>query len=121
MPGVTTIDFGHPDETRTFTHGRVDIVRVGPSTIAQLSLDPGWHWSEDVKPLAGTDTCQARHVGFMESGRLQVTMEDGTRLDIGPGETYVIEPGHDAKVVGNDPVVALEFATDTAERFARIP
>jgi hypothetical protein len=121
MSGVTTVDFGHPDETRTFDHGRVDIVRVGPSTIAQLSLEPGWHWSKDVKPLAGTDTCQARHVGFMESGRLHVMMEDGTEMDIGPGETYVIEPGHDAKVVGNEPIVALEFATETAERFARIP
>lgn len=120
MPGITTVDFSHPDETRTFNHGRVDIVRVGPSTIAQLSLEPGWHWKEDVKPLAGTDTCQARHVGFMESGRLHVMMDDGTELDIGPGETYVIEPGHDARVVGNEPIVALEFATETAERFARI-
>jgi hypothetical protein len=60
MSGVTTIDFEHPDETRTITHGRVDIVRVGPSTIAQLSLEPGWHWSEDVKPLAGTSASWSR-------------------------------------------------------------
>ncbi|HET9662472.1 MAG TPA: cupin domain-containing protein [Thermomicrobiales bacterium] len=121
MAGVTTIDFDHPDDTRTFSHGRVDIVRVGPSTIARLSLEPGWHWSEHVKPVAGTETCQARHVGFMESGRLHVMMEDGTQMDIGPGETYVIEPGHDAEVIGNNPIVALEFATETAEGFARVP
>lgn len=119
MSGVVTIDFDHPDETRAFPHGRVDIVRAGPSTIAQLSLEPGWHWKEDVKPLAGTDTCQARHVGYMESGRLQVTMADGTKLEIGPGETYVIDPGHDARVIGNEPVVALEFASQTAEGFAK--
>jgi len=121
VSGVTTIDFDHPDETRTFSHGRVEIVRVGPSTIARLSLEPGWHWSEHVKPLAGTETCQARHVGFMESGRLHVMMADGTQMDIGPGETYVIEPGHDAEVIGNESMVALEFATQAAEGFARIP
>ena len=84
----------------------------------ELSLEPGWHWSEDIKPLAGTDTCQARHVGFMESGSLHVMMADGA-MDIGPGETYVIEPGHDAEVAGNEPVVALEFATQTAEGLPR--
>jgi hypothetical protein len=120
MSGVTSVDFDHADETRTFNHGRVDIVRVGPSTMARLSLEPGWHWADDVKPLAGTDSCQSRHVGFMDSGHLHVVMEDGTELDIGPGETYVIEPGHDAMVVGNEPLVALEFATETAERYARI-
>ena len=57
----------------------------------------------------------------MESGRLHVMMADGTDLVIGPGETYVIEPGHDAEVAGSEPVVALEFATQTAEAFARIP
>ncbi len=120
MSGATTIDFDHPDDTRTFTHGHVDIVRVGPSTIARLSLEPGWHWGDDVKPLAGTETCQARHVGVMRSGRLHVTMDDGTEVDIGPGDTYVIEPGHDANVVGSEPVVALEFVSETAERFARV-
>ena len=119
MAGVTTIDFDHPDETRNFTHGQVDIVRVEPSSIARLSLQPGWHWAEDIKPIAGTETCQVRHVGYMVSGRMRVTMADGTQLDIGPGNSYVIEPGHDAEVVGGEQVVALEFATAAVETFAK--
>src|SRR5690349_3170460 len=102
MPGVTAIDFEHPDETRSFSHGRIDLVRVGPTSIARMSLEPGWHWAEHIKPVAGTDACQNRHVGYMESGHLRVTMADGSELDIGPGETYVIEPGHDAEVSGNE-------------------
>jgi mannose-6-phosphate isomerase-like protein (cupin superfamily) len=119
MAGVTTVDFDRPDETRSFTHGKVDIVRVGASSIARLSLQPGWHWGEDVKPIAGTETCQVRHVGYLVSGRMQVTTEDGTQLDIGPGESYVIEPGHDAEVVGQDELIALEFATQAVETFAK--
>jgi mannose-6-phosphate isomerase-like protein (cupin superfamily) len=119
MAGVTTVDFDRPDETRSFTHGKVDIVRVGASSIARLSLQPGWHWAEDVKPIAGTETCQVRHVGYLVSGRMQVTTEDGTQLDIGPGESYVIEPGHYAEVVGQDELIALEFATQAVETFAK--
>lgn len=119
MNGVTAIDFDHPDETRTFSHGRIDIVRVGPSSIARLSLEPGWHWEEHVKPVAGTDSCQTRHVGYLASGRLHITMENGSELEIRPGNSYVIEPGHDAFVAGNEPVIALEFATQTAEAFAK--
>ena len=119
MNGITTVAFGHPDETRSFSHGRVDIVRVGNSTMAQLSLEPGWHWEEDIKPLAGTERCQVRHVGYMIAGRLSVTMEDGSTQEITPGQTYVIEPGHDAAVVGNDVVLAVEFSTEAAETFAK--
>lgn len=119
MAGVSTIDFDRPDETRTFSHGRIDIVRVGSSSIARLSLEPGWHWDEHVKPVAGTETCQTRHVGYLAAGRLRVMMEDGTRLEIEPGESYVIEPGHDAEVIGNEPIIALEFVTQTAETFAK--
>ncbi len=119
MGGVTTVEFDRPDETRTFPHGQADIVRVGNATVARLSLDPGWHWASDVKPIAGTDTCQVRHVGYMVAGRLHVTMEDGTEQEIGPGQAYVIEPGHDARVVGNDKAISVEFSTPAAETFAK--
>ena len=119
MNGATTVAFDHPDETRTFPHGKTDIVRIGNATIAQLSLEPGWHWASDVKPIAGTETCQVHHVGYMVSGRLKVTMEDGTTQEIGPGQAYVIAPGHDAVVVGNDTVVGIEFSTPAAEIFAK--
>lgn len=119
MGGITSVDFDHPDETRSFPHGRADIVRVGPSTIARLTLEPGWHWATDVKPIAGTDTCQVRHVGYLVSGRLQVTLADGTVQEIGPGAAYVIEPGHDAVVAGNDQFVAVEYSTPAAETYAK--
>jgi hypothetical protein len=119
MAGITTVDFDHPDESRTFSHGRIDVVRVGPSSIARLTLEPGWHWADHVKPVAGTDTCQNRHVGYLISGRLHVVMADGTEADLGPGESYVIEPGHDAEVIGDDQFVALEFAAPSAESYAK--
>jgi hypothetical protein len=113
------IDFDHPDETRSFANGTSDIVHVGESTIARLTLQPGWHWGDDVKPLAGTDSCQLRHVGYLVSGRLKVTMDDGTETTNEAGRAYVIEPGHDAWTVGDETVVALEFATRSAETFAK--
>lgn len=119
MGGITTVAFDHPDETRSFNHGHVDIVRIGTSTVAQLSLDPGWHWADDVKPLAGTEHCQVRHVGYMVSGRLKVIMQDGTEQEVEAGHAYVIEPGHDAMVVGNDRMVAIEFSTEAAESYAK--
>lgn len=119
MGGIISIDFDHPSETRKFAHGHADIVRAGSSAIARLNLEPGWHWAEDVKPIAGTDTCQVRHVGYMESGRLKVTMADGEERELTPGAAYVIEPGHDAVVVGNEPVVAYEYSTVAAEAYAK--
>jgi hypothetical protein len=97
----------------------VEIVRIGSSTAARMTLEPGWRWSECIKPLAGTDSCQLRHVGIVQSGRMHVTHDDGTQVEIGPGQTYVIEPGHDAHVVGDEPLVGFEFEATTAEEFAR--
>lgn len=119
MNGVTSIDFGQPDETRSFANGRWDIVQVGESTVARGTLQPGWHWADDVKPLVGTDSCQQRHVGYLVSGRLRVRMVDGTEATCGPGEAYVIEPGHDAWTEGAEPTVLLEFATRSAETYAK--
>jgi hypothetical protein len=119
MSGTTIVTFDRPDETRNFPHGRADIVRVGASTVSLLNLEPGWHWADDIKPLAGTETCQIRHVVYMVSGRLRVTNADGSTQEIGPGQTYVIEPRHDAQVLGNDQLVAFEFSTEAAETFAK--
>jgi hypothetical protein len=117
--GITSIDFDHPDETRTFPHGRVDIVHVGASTIGRGTLEPGWHWDTDIKPIAGTDSCQFRHVGFMVSGRMKITTEDGSEKEIGPGQAYVIEPAHDAVVIGDESAVGTEFSATAAEGFAK--
>jgi hypothetical protein len=119
MAGVELLDFDSPDETRAPEKTRVDVVRLGNTTAARFAFEPGWKWSECVKPVAGTDTCQARHVGVVQSGRLAVKHDDGTETEIAPGHAYVIEPGHDAWVVGDEPFVAFEFESRAAEEYAR--
>jgi hypothetical protein len=119
MAGVETRDFESPDETRTPDKTRVDVVHLASTTAARFTFEPGWRWSDCVKPVAGTESCQARHVGVVQSGRLAVSHEDGTELEIGPGEPYVIEPGHDAWVVGDERFVGFEFESRSAEEYAK--
>ena len=119
MAGVQRLDFDSPDETRTPEKTRVDVVRLGDTTAARMTFEPGWKWSECVKPVAGTDSCQVRHIGVAQSGRLVVKHEDGTEAEVGPGDAYVIEPGHDAWVVGDERFVGFEFESRSAEEYAR--
>lgn len=98
-----------PDETRPFqAHGHMDVVTLGDFTLGMGTFEPGWKWSEDVKPLAGTDSCQTRHTGYALSGRMVVRMDDGTEATIEPGDVVVIEPGHDAWVVGDEACIFLD-------------
>ena len=119
MAGLQVRGFQAPDETRKPDKTQVDVVRMGGTTAARLTLEPGWKWSECIKPVAGTDSCQVRHVGVAQSGRIHVAHEDGTEGEIGPGEAYVIEPGHDAWVVGEQIFVGFEFESPTAEVYAK--
>ncbi len=119
MAGVEARTFDSPDETRTPEKTRVDVVRMGATTAARYTFQPGWRWSESVKPVAGTDSCQVRHVGVVQSGRLHVKHDDGTEGEAGPGDAYVIEPGHDAWVVGDEAFVGFEFESKAAEEYAR--
>ena len=119
MPGVQKLDFDSPDETRTPDKTRAELVRVGSTTVGRLTLQPGWQWSECIKPVAGTDSCQVRHVGIVQAGAMHVVHDDGTEEDLGPGEAYVIEPGHNAWVVGDEPFVGFEFESRSAEEYAR--
>lgn len=119
MAGIESRGFDSPDETRTPDKTQVDVVRMSGATAARMSFEPGWKWSECVKPVAGTDSCQVRHVGIVQSGNLHVQHEDGTELDIGPGQAYVIEPGHDAWVVGDEGFVGYEFESVAAEEYAK--
>jgi len=48
---------------------RVDIVNIGDGVVGRATFEPGWKWSEHVKPIAGTDSCRAAHVGYVISGR----------------------------------------------------
>ena len=119
MAGLETRDFDSPDETRTPDKTRVDVVRLAGATAARMTFEPGWKWSECVKPVAGTDSCQVRHVGICRSGSIQVEHEDGSTAEIKRGDVYVIEPGHDAWVVGDEPFVGFEFESRSAEEYAK--
>lgn len=119
MTGVQSRGFESPDETRTPEKTRVEVVRIGDTSVARFTMQPGWRWSECVKPVAGTDSCQARHVGVVQSGTLGVSHDDGTEAELGPGQAYVIEPGHEAWVIGEEPFVGFEFESRSAEEYAR--
>ena len=98
-----------PDETRTFEKGKIELANFGDVVIGRATFEPGWSWEKCVKPLVNTNICQAPHTQYMISGRLKVIMDDGTEEEFGPGDTAVVPPGHNAWVVGNEPVVAIDF------------
>lgn len=98
-----------PDEKREFPKGKVEVSTIGEVSFGKGTFLPGWKWSESVKPIAKTESCQAPHTQFHISGRLHVRMDDGTEMEYGPGDVGVIPPGHDAWVVGNEPVVVIDF------------
>ena len=118
MPAQNTEhrSYSEPDEVREFPHGKVEIVKVGGAEIGRLILEPGWRWSNDVKPVAGTELCEAPHMQYHVSGRLHVLMADGTEFEAGPGDVVSLPQGHDAWVVGDEPVVVVDWygATDYA-------
>jgi mannose-6-phosphate isomerase-like protein (cupin superfamily) len=118
-PRVQKKSLNQPDETRDFGQGRMQIATVTDFKVARLLLEPGWKWSEHVKPLAQTDSCQVRHTGYVVSGRMKVVMDDRSEADLGPGDAYVIEPGHDAWIVGDEPFVGVDVSVETVETFAK--
>jgi hypothetical protein len=110
MAGPEIKNFDSPDETRPFEgNGHADVVNVGGQTIGRGTFEPGWRWSTNVKPIAGTDSCQVSHLGYVMSGRMRVFMDDGTEGEAGPGDVVAIPPGHDAEVVGDEACVMLDF------------
>ena len=119
MAGVEARDFDSTDETRTPEKTRIEVVRMAGTTAARFTFEPGWRWSECVKPVAGTESCQARHLGVVHAGRLAVQHEDGSEVELGPGDAYLIEPGHDAWVMGDERFVGFEFEPRSAEEYAR--
>jgi hypothetical protein len=119
MASVESKSLDTPDETRTPDKTMVSVVHLGSATVARLQVEPGWRWSECIKPVVGGESCQAAHLGYVVSGRLHIVSDDGAELDLGPGDAYRLEPGHDAWVVGDEPVVGLEFESQTAETYAK--
>jgi class 3 adenylate cyclase len=111
VPHLQRKGFSTPDEVREFTHGIVEVVQLGESAFGRFKFRPGWKWSIDVGPIAGTRSCQHRHLGYTISGSLHVKMDDGLELTIGPGDAYEIPAGHDAWVVGDEPWDSIEFTS----------
>ena len=110
MAAAEVKNFDSPDETRPFEgNGKADVVELAGRTIGRGEFEPGWRWSENVKPIAGTDSCEVSHLGYCVSGRMKVTMDDGSEGECGPGDVVAIPPGHDAIVVGEEPCVFLDF------------
>ncbi len=98
-----------PDETRPIDKGRVAVVELEGATVMRTVFQPGWRWSESVKPIVGTESCQVHHVGYVISGRMHIRMDDGQELEIGPGDALQIPPGHDAWIVGDEPYEGVDF------------
>ncbi|MCX7016935.1 MAG: cupin domain-containing protein [Candidatus Sumerlaeota bacterium] len=99
-----------PDEKRTFEKGKLELVTLGGITFGRATLEPGWKWSTCVKPMVKTKSCQSSHLQYHLSGRLHVVMDDGTEVEFGPGDVSMIPPGHDAWVIGDEPVVVLDIS-----------
>jgi hypothetical protein len=103
------VSFSSPAEVREFANGKMEVVSIGGSEVGRLVLEPGWRWSNDVKPIAGTDSCHAPHFQYHVSGRLAIRMDDGTELVAGPGDVTSLPSGHDAWVVGDEPAVVVDW------------
>jgi quercetin dioxygenase-like cupin family protein len=103
--------FESPDEVRPFRDdkGKVEVVELSENMVGRGTFEPGWRWSEHVKPLSGTDSCQVEHIGYVLQGQMKVVMSDGEELDVGPGDVFHMPPGHDAWIVGEEACVLLDF------------
>jgi len=113
--GAETRSFGSPDRSMDFPNGHEHIVELAGKPVGLATFEPGWRWSNDVRPLMGTERCPIHHVGFTLSGSLHVELGDGVTLDLGPGEAFDIPSGHDAWVVGEEPWVALDWGGKVRE------
>jgi mannose-6-phosphate isomerase-like protein (cupin superfamily) len=112
MIEVKSID--KPDERRDFPMGHLDVCELSGLTFGVATFEPGWRWSESVRPIAGTESCEVHHNGMVVKGRLHIRMNDGTEAEIGPGEVFVAPPGHDAWVVGDESALVFDFAGGAA-------
>jgi TusA-related sulfurtransferase len=103
----TNVD--NPDQTKITTKAKLQIVTVGGFTMGLRTLEPGWRWTTCMKPIASTETCQIRHIGYVVSGRMGFLMDDGTKLEVGPGDAFEVRPGHDTWTIGEAPAVFLDL------------
>ena len=99
-----------PDELRSFDKGKLELVTLGGVTFGHATLLPGWKWSTSLKTVMKTKSCEAPHLQYHVAGRLAVLMDDGSQAEFGPGEVSLLPPGHDAWVVGDEPVVVIDIS-----------
>lgn len=111
MAGLVRKSLDSPDETVTFPDGggKVQLVNLDSGGVGRATFEPGWRWSTHIKPVAGTDTCQATHLGYVISGRMKVAMDDGQEEEFGEGDLMQVGPGHDAWIVGDEPCVIIDW------------
>ena len=111
MAGLIRKSFDTPDETRPFEAGKgqVELVNTESGIVGRATFQPGWKWSEHVKPIAQTDSCQAAHTGYIVAGRMKVVMDDGEEMEYGPGDFGFMPAGHDAWVLGDEPCVVIDW------------
>ena len=111
MAGLVRKSLDSPDETRPFADGmgELQLVNTDSGAVGRATFAPGWRWSDHVKPIAQTESCQAPHLGYYVSGRMRVVMDDGEEIEFGPGDFAAIPPGHDAWVVGSEPCVVIDW------------
>jgi hypothetical protein len=102
-------NFGTPDEVREFPKGRLELIKIGGSTIGRGIFEPGWRWATSVQPIVNTHSCEAPHFQYHVSGVLRVKMDDGTEFDCKPGDISLLPSGHDAWTVGDEPAVVIDF------------
>ena len=121
MPGLVRKSFDSPEETRPFEGGtgKLELVNIDAGVVGRATFLPGWKWSEHVKPIARTDSCQAAHMGYFVSGRMKVVMDDGEEMEYGPGDFAIMAPGHDAWIIGDEPCVVIDWQgfADYAKRW----
>jgi uncharacterized cupin superfamily protein len=113
--GVSKQSIETPDEVREFDKGRMELVTIGDLLFARAVFQPGWKWSESVKPIAQTSSCEFSHRMYVVSGSLHIRMDDGTELEVAAGDVVTIDPGHDAWVIGGEPCVMYDFGGNGAD------
>jgi|SRR6266567_5734116 quercetin dioxygenase-like cupin family protein len=120
MAGLVRMSLDAPEETRAFEDGkgRLELVNLRGGPVGRATFEPGWQWSRHVKPIAGTASCQAAHMGYVLAGRMRIVMDDGEELEFGPGDLMICPPGHDAWTVGGEPCVVIDWqgVADYAKR-----
>jgi len=118
---ATKANLNDPDETRRTLNAKLQLVTVGGFTVGLRTLEPGWRWSTSMKQVAKTETCQVHHIGYVVSGRMGFLMDDGTKLEVGPGDVFDVRPGHETWTIGEVPAVFLDLIGAVEREKAHAP